>query len=157
VAKKQTLLEGEDPDKEVIKNVERLEMKDDIILIQQQRYLLPQTGLAMTIYKIIYLIHKIMMSFYLPIIISFDVEPGNNMVAFDSYLDFIFLVEIICTFFTAYHQGKNMKLVTDKKLIARHYMCGTFIIDVLACVPYSAMHLRSQAWPVHEGILLNVV
>ena len=64
------------------------------------------------------------------------------MVVFELYLDVVFLVEILCTFFTAYID-KNMKLVTDKKKIASNYICGTFIVDAFACVPYSALHLRS--------------
>jgi hypothetical protein len=156
VAKKQNLLTGEDVDKEVIKNVERLEMKDEIIMLEKTRYLLPQTGTCMTTYKTVYLVHKIIISFYLPIVIAFNVTPGIKMVIFDSYLDLIFLIEIICTFFTAYNFGKNMKLITSKKQIARNYICSTFFLDVLACIPYSGLHLRSQAWP-EEGALIVLI
>jgi hypothetical protein len=96
----------------------------------------------MTCYKVFYLLHKILISFYLPIVIAFNVRPDIQLVTFDSYLDLVFLVEIICTFFTSF-PGKNMKLVTSKKKIARNYICGTFILDVLACLPYGAVHLRS--------------
>jgi hypothetical protein len=75
-------------------------------------------------------------------VIAFNIKPDIELVTFDSYLDFVFLVEIICTFFTAY-PGNNMKLVTDKKTIAKHYICGTFIFEVLACMPFTALHLRS--------------
>ena len=104
----------------------------------------------------VYLLHKIVISFYLPIVIAFKIKPGIKMVVFDSYLDLVFLVEIICTFFTAY-TGINKKLVTNKKKIAIHYILGTFIFDVLACVPFTALHLRSQTWPMDDDLVPSIL
>jgi hypothetical protein len=117
-------------------------MRDDMNVFTKQHKLCPQTGLFITVYKTFYLIHKIVLAFYLPIVVAFFRVPGITMVMFDIYFDFIFLIEIVSTFFTALID-KDMKLVTDRKRIARNYICGTFIFDVVACVPYSALHLQS--------------
>lgn len=50
-------------------------------------------------------------------------------------IDAAFFVDIIVTFFTAYHDESKINLVTDKKVIAKKYIKFWFWLDLLSILP----------------------
>lgn len=51
-------------------------------------------------------------------------------------IDFIFFIDILVCFKTTYTDLKTGKEVRDKYLIAKRYIKSTFVIDLLATVPF---------------------
>jgi hypothetical protein len=72
---------------------------------------------------------------YVPYKICFEDETSDAHFVFDLLVDFFFLIDIILTFFTAY-QDNYGSIVTRKSLIAKNYIRGFFVIDVLTTFPF---------------------
>lgn len=49
---------------------------------------------------------------------------------FDNSIDFLFMVDIVITFFCSYYDEEN-NLVQDHKVIALNYLKGWFTIDLI--------------------------
>ena len=54
-------------------------------------------------------------------------------------IDFIFFIDIWVCFNTVYIEEKSGKEVRDKRKIAIRYIKSTFIIDILATVPFDTI------------------
>jgi len=54
-------------------------------------------------------------------------------------IDFIFFIDICVCFKTVYIDIKTGKEINDKYLIAKRYVKSTFIIDLLATVPFDTI------------------
>eukprot|EP00127_Corallochytrium_limacisporum_P000212 Clim_evm29s7 gene=Clim_evmTU29s7 len=52
----------------------------------------------------------------------------------DVFIDFIFLIDMILTFHTAYWDADH-QMITDPKMIARHYLRTWFLVDLIALFP----------------------
>ena len=63
----------------------------------------------------------------------YDDDPLGWIIT-NTLVDFLFAVDIILNFFSAYFDS-NEELVTDKRLIAKEYLRGWFIIDFVAILP----------------------
>ena len=50
--------------------------------------------------------------------------------------DALFAFEIMLTFFTGYYHHSLDKIITNHKIIAKHYLTHSFIIDLIAVVPF---------------------
>ena len=55
---------------------------------------------------------------------------------FEYFIDFVFLLDIIFTFYAAYY-NKMEVLVHSKRVIALHYLKSWFFIDLLTIIPLS--------------------
>lgn len=67
-----------------------------------------------------------------------DVEEKTTFANFfdaNFFIDFFFAIDIILNFFFAYHDS-DFELITSHKKIAKSYLCGWFIIDFVAVVPF---------------------
>ena len=62
---------------------------------------------------------------------------------FGNIVDFSFLCDIIATFCTAFYD-EDFKIVEDRKVIAKNYLCGWFTIDVLAIIPFDYLFSTSE-------------
>lgn len=61
--------------------------------------------------------------------------------------DILFFIDIILTFKTAI-LTEDYNIIDDKKIIARIYLNGWFLIDFLSCIPFgslAALFLSSKA------------
>lgn len=69
---------------------------------------------------------------------------------FDLYLDSIFMMDILITFFTpiAVGYGHEGRLIYDKGKIALNYIKGWFLLDLLACFPLTYFRYRSENYPL---------
>jgi hypothetical protein len=115
-------------------------------MLEKQRALIPSHGSVATAYRLFYLIHKIIVMFYVPITAAFLSTPTRGSVAFDFYLDFVFLIEIITQFFMPFVNKEHRFEVKHSK-IAYRYLTTWFIFEVLALLPFSLIRLQSEHMP----------
>jgi len=71
--------------------------------------------------------------FITPYTLAFNVDPLDDVQGIELFLDFMMLIDIVLTFFTA--TIIDVKLETDFRKIAWNYIRFYFIFDVLSCVP----------------------
>jgi hypothetical protein len=64
------------------------------------------------------------------IVTTYSSESYIDMIA-----DFIFLIDVIVTLFSAYYDEKQGNLVTNNKQIVLRYVKGWFFIDLVASIP----------------------
>ncbi|MFN9901133.1 MAG: ion transporter, partial [bacterium] len=84
--------------------------------------------------------------FSTPVDLAFPDYRSNNDVYLGilNTIDFIFLFDIIITFFTAY-ENETLDIIDDHKAIANNYIKGWFIFDVVSIFPTD---LVAQTWAV---------
>ena len=80
----------------------------------------------------------------LPTRIAFNYDSDENGTepkwqAIYNFIDFMFLIDIVLTFFTSYTDEMQNIEITDRKLIASRYLRGFFILDLLSVVPFDYM------------------
>jgi hypothetical protein len=72
---------------------------------------------------------------YTPVMIAFNMSSSvDDRDWLSSFIDIMFLIDMIFTFFTA-NYNKDMDLVDDKRIIAKNYLTGWFLIDFISIVP----------------------
>ena len=54
-------------------------------------------------------------------------------------IDFMFLIDVMLSFFTSIPETEKKDETTDKKKIAIHYLQGWFSIDILSILPFHVM------------------
>lgn len=91
----------------------------------------------------------------LPIMVAFDDSkelgfetPGAKAVIL--CIDILFGVDVILSFFIAYYDSDH-HLVTQHRLIAKHYLQGFFLIDLVAAFPFDLV-LPSDTGPAGVGL-----
>ena len=77
-------------------------LKGNLRMLERQATVIPFHGHIATAYRLFFFLHKVIVLFYVPIHAAFSPTPTTFIVAFDFYLDFIFLIEIITMFFLPY-------------------------------------------------------
>eukprot|EP01084_Bolivina_argentea_P126710 224294_1 len=97
--------------------------------------LLHPKGPFRNIWDLVVLVVLLYTSFEVPVSIAFGQSVGAKY--FDLIIDIFLLTDIILNFHTAYFDKyDNLHLVTDKKLIAKKYVSGQFLIDFITCIPF---------------------
>ena len=69
---------------------------------------------------------------------------GPFFIFLDTIVDFFFFLDIVAAFRTTYYDPTNGEEVTNSKLIAKNYIKKTFVIDLLATIPFDKIALVSQ-------------
>lgn len=69
-----------------------------------------------------------------PYIIAFLPKEPLGIQIMNYIVDTLFLIDIVVIFFTAYYD-EDVKIIDNRKKIARNYAKGWFIIDLLAIIP----------------------
>lgn len=75
----------------------------------------------------------LVISVYIPFIISFAVDTSGPFDYFELFIDIWFMLEIFLNFFTGFYE-KGI-LIMDRKLIFLFYIHGWFWIDLLSSAP----------------------
>lgn len=117
---------------------------------------MPMFGSFFTFYNFFFLTHKLIVGIYLPFQIGFLEDPNEADLALNFYLDLVFVLEIVSIFNKPFYDI-NSRLQTDRKLIARQYLTTWFLLDVLACMPYSYIKWRSRHWPRSKDDIQNFI
>ena len=71
----------------------------------------------------------------MPFIISFVDETQGFLKLLESFIDIVFIIDMVLNFFVAYQEEDE--LVTSNKKIALHYLKGWFLCDLVASLPTS--------------------
>jgi len=74
----------------------------------------------------------------IPYRISFIEHEDTNWKIALGLIDVLFFIDIIFNFNTAF-LDENFKLITSRKVIAKDYLKGWFIIDLTAIIPFDWM------------------
>ena len=77
-----------------------------------------------------------------PLMVVFDMSMTPSLLAFDILVTLTFAVDIVIQFNTAFMI--RHELVTDRKAIARRYMKGWFLLDLLATLPLTWVFSTSR-------------
>lgn len=72
-----------------------------------------------------------------PFLLAFHMK-SDQIVIFDTIVDFMFLIDIVLTFFTTYVE--NGEIITNTKKIRYNYLKGWFALDCVAALPYSVVN-----------------
>ena len=81
----------------------------------------------------------VFVSIVLPYRLAFYEEDDLAWIIAYYVIDFLFLIDMILTFFTTYTDNyTNMEVLSHKK-IAIQYFKGWFLIDVLSIMPFDAI------------------
>jgi len=107
-------------------------------------------------YRCFYLLHKIAIMFYIPYVAAFvTTKPYISMVYFEIYLDLVFLVEIVSTFYMPYLNDQQ-RLVTNHRAIAKKYLQSYFLVEVFTLFPFSLFRYRSDHWANEKNTIVNL-
>ena len=120
-------------------------MKGDLKAQVASTGLFPTFGRVNLIYTTIILVNQVIISFLIPFKLTF-MEYGESWgyVIYDLLVDALFLSDIIIRFNTPiYLEGR---LITDRKIIIKAYLRSWFILDLLACFPFSLFRKISSDW-----------
>jgi hypothetical protein len=93
-------------------------------------------------------------SLSVPYRIGFAVEATGALGAFESFINYIFLFDILVTFRTPFLNRRGV-LVTDEWKIARAYVGGNFVLDVVSSFPFDKV--TSGGALARSAMLLRVI
>lgn len=74
----------------------------------------------------------------LPLQIGFDRQSSGGQLIFDYCVDALFAVDTFSNFFVGYYNHQEV-YTSDRRLIARRYLAGFFVPDVLSWMPLDIM------------------
>ena len=95
-------------------------------------------------------------SLVVPMRLVFDLAaPGRVAIQVDLFVNFIFVVDIILNFRTAFK--KNGTLVTRTDAIRQHYLKTWFFIDFISSMPFDVIFLGKSTWGQSVNKLLRMV
>ena len=67
----------------------------------------------------------------------------NASFVFAQFINFIFIVDLIFTFFLP-TEGPNGEAITSRKLIAIKYLRGWFVVDIISCIPFEILSIAFE-------------
>lgn len=65
---------------------------------------------------------------------SFDTDNVSSLI--NALIDFFFGLDIIFNFFTTYFHSTTGEEISEKKAIAKNYVKGQFLLDLLSTIPF---------------------
>ncbi|XVF75094.1 hypothetical protein PTKIN_Ptkin13bG0160600 [Pterospermum kingtungense] len=86
------------------------------------------------------LIWALYSSFFTPMEFGFFRGLPENLFILDIAGQIAFLVDIVLHFFVAYRDSRTYRMVYKRTSIAIRYLKSSFIIDLLACMPWDAIY-----------------
>lgn len=92
----------------------------------------PDTGIRTFIDAFSFIL-LLIISLYIPFVISFDIDLSSDFDNFELFIDIWFIFEIAANFFTGYYD-KGLLIMSRKKIILR-YLRGWFIVDIISSSP----------------------
>ncbi|XP_010525078.1 PREDICTED: potassium channel SKOR-like [Tarenaya hassleriana] len=79
-------------------------------------------------------------SFFTPFEFGFFRGLPENLFVLDIVGQVAFLVDIVLTFFVAYRDSRTYRMVYRRSSIAIRYLKSSFVIDLLACMPWDNIY-----------------
>jgi CRP-like cAMP-binding protein len=75
----------------------------------------------------------------IPLAVGFQLTKNNSEFIFDSFIDCLFLMDIIFTFNTSYTEHSTERVITDRVMIAKKYLELWFWIDFMSTIPFDTI------------------
>lgn len=144
--KKNDISAEEQTDFNVIRINEEADLKFNIKVQSVKGKLLPTYGPSNDFLQYFFLLHKSVIAIYLPYQVAFQNYPTIETVLLDTYLDFVFFIDIIMTFFRPI-KDNNSRLITNRQQIAIKYLSSFFFMDLFCCFPFSYIKMKSEFYP----------
>ena len=94
------------------------------------------------IWEVYILLMTVAVTIVAPLMIVFEMELTPVLLAFDILVTLSFIADMIIQFHTGFLQ--RQELVTDRKEIARRYIRGWFIPDLIATIPFAWIFTASR-------------
>lgn len=104
---------------------------------QVPKFLIHHSNTAKIVWDSFILLCILYTSVVVPFFVAFNYSKFE-VVIFDTFVDLMFFIDIIITFFTTYINSAG-ELVVSGKLIRRNYIRGWFLLDCVAALPYSVI------------------
>lgn len=128
---------------------------DYFIILPDERFFIYWNLLMLMLYMVSYIM--------IPYALAFFDRENVGWIITDSIIDFIFLINIVLTFFEAYYDREYI-LIDKRKDIALHYLEFWFWVDLAATIPlyafidmkdYNALFRMLRLTKFPNGINLN--
>ena len=74
----------------------------------------------------------------MPYNICFNTKKSLQRSIMEGFMDFSWFIDIVLTFFTAI-KDKNERFIVNKNVIAKKYLEGWFMIDVVTTLPWTLL------------------
>ena len=108
-------------------------------LDEEYRCLLHPDSTYLRIWNIILTVILMYTATIMPYRIAFEpVVFWDGWTIMEFTIDALFFADVCINFFCMYYKA-NGKLVTSRRKIVRHYLTGWFLIDFIACLPFSLL------------------
>lgn len=72
---------------------------------------------------------------WIPFVVAFAPRVPSGTILLDIAVDLLFMSDIVLNMFTAFQDKRTRALVTDRRLIARQYLLGWFVVDFVSAIP----------------------
>ncbi|KAM3131239.1 hypothetical protein pb186bvf_016697 [Paramecium bursaria] len=109
---------------------------------------IPQWDPFKTFWDIVILISLVWIAIYMPYRIAFINHLSPGLIAIESILDLIFMIDLILIFFSCYYDQCN-DLIEDHRKIVLNYLTGWFLFDLISIMPITQIATftnQEQAW-----------
>ena len=93
---------------------------------------------------------------FTPLDLAFEEPSSLGWVVFAALVDLIFWADIFVCFRTAYFSPDG-ELITDTKLIAKHYINDFFFIDLVSCLPGFPLSILIEKFLLEGGGNASIV
>jgi hypothetical protein len=114
-------------------------------------YIVNPTSPGYLIWQLVIVLLLLYFATYIPFELGFlDTEDTPVRVAINWFIDFLFFVDIVVNFFTAFELAVTKKMETSLKAVALNYLSGWFLIDLVATFPFQLV-LKSNNNGGEEG------
>ena len=116
--------------------------QEALSMIKKRKYIMLRKGILMPtgafrqVWDMVFIFAIMYIVWLLPYRIAFATGHSVEFAVLDFLLDLFFMSDILLNFFTAYHDAETLLMVTNHKMIAKHYAKTWLLPDVLSSIPY---------------------
>ena len=86
-----------------------------------------------------------------PYRIGFGVDAKGNWLIFETAIDFLFMADVLINFRTGYYLEDEE--VMDFPRVAKHYLTGWFLLDIVTCIPFDLLTATADAETSYAKLL----
>lgn len=104
-------------------------------LKKQNKCIISQNNRYKMLWDLWILFLLLIISIIVPIRLAFVEQETKEWFIFYIMTDSFFFIDIILTFFTTISDDQKVYEITDRRVIARKYLKGWFIVDILSILP----------------------
>ena len=103
--------------------------------------LLKPTSKFKAFWSLIIVVLLVYTAIFVPFKIAFIEQDPFALVILEATVDCLFGLDIFINFISAQEDPNTNQLITDHRIIAKNYLKGWFLLDLLACFPFQLIPL----------------